>query len=72
MPTSILVGEPLPVKPVKGLVVKPYLLTSEMFWGLITLGKWESRLQVKLYTSAQSINWYISHAHGHEWPTALT
>ena len=39
----------------KGLVVKSYLLTLIVFWGMITPGKWESRLGVKVYTSAQSL-----------------
>ena len=43
------------VEPVKGLVVKPCLLTSEVFWGMATAGEWESRLEVKVYTSAQSL-----------------
>ena len=30
------------VEPVKGLVVKPCLLTSEVFWRVATPGKWES------------------------------
>ena len=37
----------------KGLVVKPYLLTLVVFWGVMTPGKWESRLGMKVHTSIE-------------------
>ena len=43
------------VEPVKGLVVKPCLLTLEVFCEVATRGEWESRLGVKVYTSTQSL-----------------
>jgi hypothetical protein len=43
----------LPRVRIQRLTVKPYLLTSVVFWGDKTLGKWESRLKVKVHTSAE-------------------
>ena len=35
------------MEPMNSLVVKPCLLTSVVFLGVMTLGKWESRFEVK-------------------------
>ena len=43
-------------------------LTLEVFWGVATPGVWESRLEVKVYTSAQSLNLIISRVRGYERP----
>ena len=51
--SGILAGCLLLLEPMKRLIVKPYLLTSKVFWGVATLGKWESRLQVKVYNSVE-------------------
>jgi hypothetical protein len=56
-----------------GLVVTPGPFSSEESWGTDHPGQQgNSLLEVKVYTSAQSINWYISRAHGYERPGALT
>jgi hypothetical protein len=56
-----------------GLVVILGLLSLEESLGSHDpRAAWESQLEVKVYTSAQSINWYISRAHGYERPGALT
>jgi hypothetical protein len=39
---------------------EPCPLTMEVFWGLATPGIWASRLEVKVYTSTQSLNSDIS------------
>jgi hypothetical protein len=55
-------------EPLKGFIVYPaYSLGSVR--GSTGPGIWESRLTVKVYTSAQSlINWHTSRAHGYERP----
>ena len=47
------IGVYTPTDLVKGLVVKPCLLTLVVFWGVATPGKWESRLGVNVHTSAE-------------------
>jgi hypothetical protein len=49
----ILAGCLLLLELVNSLVVKPCQLTSGVFWRVMTLGKWESRLEVKVYTSVE-------------------
>ena len=48
------------LEPMNSLVVRPCLLTLLVFWGVVTLGKWESRLEVKVYTSVELKLIYLS------------
>ena len=54
-PEFCLASESPHLIPAKGLVVKPCLLTLEVFGGRRASGKWGSRLGVKVYISAQSL-----------------